>query len=79
MTRLALMLAVLVALATRPAVALDYDCSPLTGGCTPRASQPSAFDSPMIVYAPGPPPSLDAGGPGRDRDRARRDRTERRR
>jgi hypothetical protein len=37
MTRFALMLAALVALTT-PALALDYDCSPLTGGCTPRAS-----------------------------------------
>jgi hypothetical protein len=40
------------AVLTAPAVALDYDCSPLTGGCTPRASQPSVFDSP--VYYPSP-------------------------
>jgi hypothetical protein len=39
----------LVAL-TAPANALDYDCSPLTGGCTPRASQPSAFDPPTVYY-----------------------------
>jgi hypothetical protein len=45
MTRLALMLAACIALAA-PAFALDYDCSPLTGGCVPRASQPSVFDSP---------------------------------
>jgi hypothetical protein len=72
MKRTAIIAAALVAL-TSPAFGLDYDCSPLTGGCTPRASQPSAFDSPMIVYAPRPLPSLDAGGPGRaDRDQARR-------
>jgi hypothetical protein len=38
---------------TVPATALDYDCSPITGGCTPRASQPSAFDSPYpSTYVP---------------------------
>jgi hypothetical protein len=43
-------IAALVAL-TSPAFALDYDCSPLTGGCTPRASQPSVFDQP-VYYPP---------------------------
>jgi hypothetical protein len=69
----------LVALAT-PALALDYSCSPLTGGCTPRASQPSAFDSP--VYRPQPrvvwPSSCPLDGPGAwscdTRERVRRDR-----
>jgi hypothetical protein len=59
-----------------PAAALDYNCSPLTGGCTPRASQPSAFDSP---YAPVYVPRERCLFEGRcDRERVR-DRGERRR
>ena len=50
MKRFALTLAALVAL-TSPAFGLDYNCSPMTGGCVPRASQPSAFDSP-VYYPP---------------------------
>jgi hypothetical protein len=60
-TRFALMLAALVAvLAPTPASSLDYDCSPFTGGCVPRASgQPSWFDSPAtIYYPPSPRPRL---------------------
>jgi hypothetical protein len=49
-------IAALVALAT-PANALDYNCSPLTGGCTPRATPQPWFDSPAIVYPPSPRPS----------------------
>jgi hypothetical protein len=63
----------LVALAT-PAHALDYDCSPLTGGCTPRASQSSAwFDCPTIYRPPPPRSTCPIDGPGAltcDRDRA---------
>ena len=64
MTRFALMLAACMALAT-PESALDYNCSPLTGGCTPRASQPSAFDSP-VYYPPQRawPRSCPLDGPG---------------
>jgi len=44
-----------VALAT-PAHALEYDCSPLTGACTPRASPLSVFDgsSPIVFVQPWP-------------------------
>jgi hypothetical protein len=66
----------LVALAAGTANALDYDCSPLTGGCTPRASLPSArFDSPAtIYYPPSPRSTCPLDGPGAwtcDRDRGR--------
>ena len=45
--------ALVAVLAAAPALALDYNCSPMTGGCTPRASQPSAFDSPYpSTYVP---------------------------
>jgi hypothetical protein len=63
----------LVAL-TSPAFALDYDCSPMTGGCTPRASQPSVFDPPYpSTYVPRDRCTL--VGPSAwtcDRDRERR-------
>jgi hypothetical protein len=65
---------------TSPAFALDYDCSPLTGGCTPRASQPSAFDSTTRVYGPQRawPRSCALDGPGawscNTQERVRRDR-----
>jgi hypothetical protein len=69
-------IAALVALATGPAFGLDYSCSPMTGGCTPRASQPSAFDSPYpSTYVPPWPRSCPLDGPGAwscDRDRERR-------
>jgi hypothetical protein len=73
--------AALVALAAQPAFALDYSCSPLTGACTPIGSQPSAFDSPAIVYPPQRvwPSTCPLDGPGAwtcdtRRDRERRDR-----
>jgi hypothetical protein len=79
-------IAALVAVLATPALALDYDCSPLTGGCVPRASQPSAFDSPAIYYPPQRawPRSCPLDGPSAwtcdtRRDRERRDRTDRRR
>jgi hypothetical protein len=75
----------LVALAAAPALALEYSCSPLTGGCVPRASQPSAFDSPSIYYPPqrGWQRTCPLDGPGawtcdRDRERVRRDRGDKR-
>ena len=77
-------IAALVALATGPAFGLDYSCSPMTGGCTPRASQPSAFDSPSIYYPPQRawPRMCPLDGPGAwscdTRERVRRDRGDRR-
>jgi hypothetical protein len=63
-----------------PAAALDYDCSPITGGCTPRASQPSAFDAPYppVVYVPPLPRTCPLDGPGAW-SCERRDRGDRRR
>ena len=67
-----------------PAFALDYSCSPLTGGCTPRASQPSAFDPPTVYYPPqlAWPRTCPIDGPAAwscdTRERVRRDRGERR-
>jgi hypothetical protein len=44
---------IIAALALSSPAAADYSCSPLTGGCVPIASQPSAFDSryPVPAYA----------------------------
>jgi hypothetical protein len=69
-----------MALTTTPALALDYNCSPMTGGCTPRASQPSVFDPPYppVVYVPPWPRSCPLDGPGAWTCE-RRDRGERRR
>jgi len=78
-TTLSLTCAVMLAMIA-PAAALDYDCSPLTGGCVPRASQPSAFDSPYpSTYVPPWPRSCPLDGPSawsrdtRERVRRRRD------
>jgi hypothetical protein len=49
MKRTMITVAAYLVLAT-PALALDYDCSPLTGACVP-ASPPSSVPPP-IVYAP---------------------------
>jgi hypothetical protein len=51
MKRIAIITAMLATLVPASAVALDYNCSPLTGGCTPRSSQPSYIDPPT-VYVP---------------------------
>jgi hypothetical protein len=57
--------ALVAVLAAAPALALDYNCSPLTGGCVPRASQP-VFDPPYppVVYVPPWPRSCPLDGPG---------------
>jgi hypothetical protein len=56
---------VLAAMLATPAHALDYDCSPLTGACTPRGSQPSAFDQPTVNYPPRVwPRTCPLDGPG---------------
>jgi hypothetical protein len=49
MTCFAILLTVAV-LAT-PALALDYDCSPITGACVPSPPS-SVYVPPPIVYAP---------------------------
>jgi hypothetical protein len=83
MTRLALMLTACMALAA-PAHALDYSCSPLTGGCIPLASQPSVFDPPYppVVYVPPWPRSCPIDGPRAwtcdTQDRVRRNRSDKR-
>jgi hypothetical protein len=58
------LLMIAIALLTTPALALDYNCSPLTGGCTPRGSQPSAFDPPVYYPPRIEPRTCPLDGPG---------------
>ena len=44
--------ALLVLTVASPALALEYNCSPITGGCVPISSQPSYIDGPSTWYVP---------------------------